>query len=141
MAMAELLETGRVAAEATVARLLAQDIDAQVFDEPNVFVKITTGGNYRVKVIVPEEELERARAEIARMQSEAGPRVQALAREARLGLLVSALPALALLVWLLLRQDKSTGLWLAIIPAWLAGLMAWAFWSRRRAKTTRIDGD
>ena len=132
MALAELVQTGRVAAEATVARLQAFEIDAHVIDEPNVFVKLASGGNYRVRVVVPEEDLERARAELARWEREAAPRVRALAREARLGLFVSALPALALLVWILLRRDKDTGLWIAIVPAWLAGLMGWALWSRRK---------
>lgn len=133
MALLVLLRTGRIAAEATVARLQALAIDAQVLDEPNVFVKLASGGNYRVQVAVPEEELERSRTELVRWEQDAGPRVQALAREMRLGFLLGSLPALALLVWLLLRSKKETGLWLAIVPAWLAGLMGWALWSRRQA--------
>jgi hypothetical protein len=84
-----LLQTGRVAAEATVERLQEIEIDARVIDEPNVFVKLTTGGNYQVRVVVPEEDLERARAELARWEVESGPRIEALAREVRLGALRS----------------------------------------------------
>jgi hypothetical protein len=133
MALAVVLETGRVAAEATVARLLAAEIEAQVLGEPNVFVKLASGGNYRVRIVVPEEELERARAELSRWDEGARPRVAAMARELRLGFLLGSLPALALLLWLVLRSDKDTVLWIAIVPAWLAGLMGWAFWSRLRA--------
>jgi len=133
MALAELVKTGRVAAEATVARLAALAIEAQVLDEPNLFVKLAAGGNYRVRVMVPEEELERARAELARWEADARPRVQRLARDVSLGFFLGSLPALALLLWLLLRSDKDTGLWIAIAPAWLAGLMGWAMWSRLRA--------
>lgn len=132
MALAVLLQTGRVAAEATVARLQALAIDAQVLGEPNVFVKLASGGNYRVHVVVPEEELERARTELARLEQDARPRVEALTRQMRCGFLLGSLPALALLLWLLLRSEKDTGLWLAIVPAWLAGLMGWALWSRWR---------
>jgi hypothetical protein len=127
-----LLETSRVAAEATVAHLQALEIDAQVLDEPNVFTKLASGGNYRVRVAVPEEELERSRTELARWDQDAEPRVAALTRQMRFGFLLGSLPALALLLWLLLRSKKDTGLWLAIVPAWLAGLMGWAFWDRRR---------
>lgn len=132
MALAVLLQTGRVAAEATVARLQALAIDAEVLDEPNVFVKLACGGNYRVRVAVPEEDLERARGELALWAREAGPRVEGLARSIRLGFFLGSLPALALLLWLVLRSDKKTALWIMLAPAWLAGLMAWAWWSRRR---------
>ena len=132
MAHTVLLSTSRVAAKATLERLQALGIDAQVDDDPNGFVKLTSGGNYRLRVAVPEEDLERARAEMARWESEAGPRVQALAREVRTGFLFGSLPALALLAWLVVREDKDTYLWIALVPAWLAGLMGWAFWSRRR---------
>ena len=134
MPLAVLLSTSRVAALATVERLHALEIDARVLDDPNVFVKLASGGNYRVRVAVPEEELERARQELARWDREATPRVEALAREMRLGFLLGSLPALALLLWLVLRSRKDTGLWIAIVPAWLAGLMGWALWSRMRAK-------
>src|SRR5262245_33054015 len=87
MALVVLLQTGRVAAEATVDRLQEIEIDAQVLDDPNVFVKLTAGGNYRVRVVVPEEDLERARAELARWEVESRPRVDALAREVRRGAL------------------------------------------------------
>jgi hypothetical protein len=83
--------------------------------------------------VVPEEELERARAELARLDEGARPRVAAMARDLRLGFFLGSLPALALLLWLILRSDKHTGLWIALAPAWLAGLMGWAYWSRRRA--------
>ena len=117
-----------------MARLQALAIDAQVMDEPNAFVKLASGGNYRVRVAVPEEALARAKEELALMDAAAGPRVAVLAREMRLGFLLGSLPALALVAWLIVRQDKSTALWIAVAPAWLAGLMAWAAWSRRSAR-------
>jgi hypothetical protein len=138
--LAVLLETSRVAAEATVGRLQARAIDAEVLDEPNFLVKLACGGNYRVRVAVPEEELERARGELALWAKEAGPRVEQLSRSLRLGFFLGSLPALALLLWLVLRSDKKTGLWIALAPAWLAGLMAWAWWSRRRAVKRAVTG-
>lgn len=134
MSLVVLLSTSRAAALATLERLHALDIDAQVLDDPNVFVKLASGGNYRVRVAVPEEELERARQELARWDRDAAPRVEALVREMRLGFLLGSLPALALLLWLVLRSRKDTGLWIAIVPAWLAGLMGWALWSRMGAR-------
>jgi len=128
-----VLQTGRVAAEATVARLRSVGIEAEVVGEPNGLVKLASGGNYRVRVLVAEAELERAREELRRWESEAGPRVEALARDIRWGFLAGSAPALALALWLLLRENKQTLLWLAIAPAWLAGLMGWAAWSRRRS--------
>ena len=140
MALAVLLQTSRVSAEATVARLQALAIDARVLDEPNVITKLASGGNYRVRVAVPEEELEQARTELARWEEEANPRVRVLAHQARLGFLLGSLPALALLLWLLLGTNRDTGLWIAITPAWLAGLLGWAFWSRwRRARAVGKD--
>lgn len=134
MPLAVLLSTSRISAQATVERLQALEIDAQVLDDPNVFVKLASGGSYRVRVAVPEEELERARQELAHWDRAAAPRVEALAREMRLGFFLGSLPALALLLWLVLRSEKDTGLWIAIAPAWLAGLMGWALWSRLRAR-------
>ena len=133
MSLAVLLQTSRVSAEATVRHLRTLEIEAEVFGEPNGWVKLASGGNYRVRVAVPEEELARARAELLRWDADAEPRVRAMAREMRLGFFVGSLPAMALAAWLLLRSDKDTGLWLAIAPAWLAGLMGWALWSRQRA--------
>ena len=134
MALAVLLSTSRVAAEATVGRLQALEIEAEVVGEPNVLAKLVTGGNYQVQVAVQEESLARAREELARLDEAARPRVAALARGMRLGFLLGSLPALALFFWLLVRGDKQTGLWLALVPAWLAGLMGWAAWSRRRER-------
>lgn len=141
MPLAVLLSTSRVSAEATVRRLHALGIEAEVVDEPNAFVKLASGGNYRVRVGVAEEELVRAREELARWDEDARPRVEALARGMRLGFFLGSLPALALLSWLVLRSEKDTGLWIAVVPAWLAGLMGWALWSRRQAaKSAAPDG-
>jgi hypothetical protein len=134
MAFVQLLSTSRVAAETTVARLEARGIEAEVVGEPNVFVKLASGGNYRVQVLVPEESLAQAREELARLNAAAGPRVDALARQVRVGFLVGSFPALALALWLVLREDKDTLLWIAVVPAWLVGLLAWAAWSRSAAK-------
>jgi hypothetical protein len=134
MELVPLVSTSRASALATVSRLRALAIDAQVIDDPNLFVRLTSGGNYRVRVLVAREDLERARAELARWEAEARPRLDSLARETRRGFLWGSIPAAALLLWLLLRSDKDSALWLAVVPAWLAGLLAWALWSRRRTK-------
>jgi hypothetical protein len=132
MPLAVLLQTSRVSAEATAERLRALGIDAQILDQPNALLKLASGGNYRVRLAVPVEDLARARAELARWEAEAAPRVRALVRAVRPGFLLGSLPALALLAWLLVRRDKATALWILLPAAWLAGLMGWALWSRRR---------
>lgn len=124
MTLAVLLQTSRVSAEATVERLQAAQIDAQVVDDPNVWVKLASAGNYRVRVAVPEEELERARGELARLARESEPRVRSLAREVQL-VLVCATFAAALLGTLLFRFGArvalggATGLWILCLAAWV----------------------
>ena len=141
MALAVLLQTSRVSAEATVERLQALAIDAQVIDHPNVFAKFMSFGSYRVRVAVPEAELARAQLEIERWASEARPRVRELAREVQLGLLIASLPALALCVGLVLARAESALLWLTVVPVWFAGLLAWARWDQSRAaKNAALDG-
>ena len=130
MALQVLLSTSRVSAEATVERLVELGLDAQVLDHPNVFVKLASGGNYRVRVAVPEEELERARAEIQRWADESEGRVRGLAQEVQ-RVLVGA-GVLGLVV-------GGGGAALGVVRPWLWGLASWAGWlliwtlrSRRR---------
>jgi hypothetical protein len=130
VALVVLLQTSRVSAEATVARLRALDIDAQVIDRPNVLLKLSSGGNYRVRVVVPEQELARAREELSRWESEARTRVQALARDVQLGLALGSLPAALLALGLLLRPPAEPCWWWLVLPAWGTGLLGWALWSR-----------
>ena len=134
MALTVLLQTSRVAAEATVERLQERDIDAQVVDHPNVLLKLSAGGNYRVRVAVPDDQLERARAEVAQWEIEARPRVQELAREIQRGLLIGSLPALLLGLWFFVDPPQSGLVWPGLVLLWFAGLTGWAWWSRRRAR-------
>lgn len=132
-----LLATGRVSAEATLERLLAIGIEARILDQPNVFVRLASGGNYRVRVVVPEADLALARAELARWEVEAGPRVQALAGEVRRVLVLAALPALGLAAWLLTRDPVPKWSLPAIFGFWLGGLGAWVLWSRMRSRESQ----
>jgi len=132
MALAVLVQTGRAAAEATVERLQALGIEAQVLDEPNVFVKLTSGGNYRVRVVVAEEELERARAELVRWESEALPRLRPLTREVQILLGGTTLAAALLGGALLIGGVRPALPWAAGL--WVAVLAAWVVRSRMRAK-------
>ena len=130
MPLSVLVQTSHASAEATVERLLALGIDAHVIDEPNALVKLASGGSYRVRVAVPETELERARAELARWEVEAGPRVNQLARGVERGLLLTWIPPLVPLgVWL--TRPGATALLWAALGLWLGGLLAWIAWSRR----------
>lgn len=120
-----LLRTGRVAAEATVERLQWLGIEARIHDLPNVFVRLTSGGNYRVCVVVPEPELARARGELERWAEEARPRVRQLAREVQLVLVSATLAAAALggaLFWLGVPRSAgwAVGLWAAFLAGWVA---------------------
>ena len=136
MALAVLLQTSRVSAEATVERLLARDIAAEIIDQPNSIVRLASGGNYRVRVAVPEEQLDAARAEIAAWEAEAAPRVNALARQVQLGLLGASLPAIALGAWFLTQPAQAFWRWALVIGVWLTGLGVWVFWTRARALRT-----
>ncbi len=125
-----LVRTGRVAAEATVERLQDLGIEALVHDLPNVFVRLASGGNYRVQVVVPAADRARAQAEIERWAVEAAPRVRALAGEVQRvlgGLTLLALALGALLFWLGVPFALGWG-----CGAWVAGTAVWTWRSRRR---------
>jgi len=140
MALVPLLQTGRVAAEATAERLQALGIDAQVVDQPNLFVRLASGGNYRVRVAVPEEELEPAREELARWEEEARPRVRALAGEVGRVLVLTAIPPLGLGLWLLTRPVVPIWGLAAVLGFWLGGLAAWVLFSRLKAAREGREG-
>ncbi len=118
-----LLHTGRVAGEATVERLQALDIAAEIDYVPNLFVRLLSGGSYRVRVSVPAPELERARAELQRWELAARPNVAVLAREVQRALATATLLALVVggvLAWCGVPHALSwgTGLWLALLGLW-----------------------
>lgn len=120
-----LLHTGRVAAEVTVERLQVLGIEARILDLPNVFVRLTSGGNYRVRVVVPEPDLARARGELERWAEEARPRVRQLAREVQLVLVSATLAAAAVggaLFWLGVPRSAgwAVGLWAVFLAGWVA---------------------
>jgi hypothetical protein len=132
MSLAVLLQTSRASAEATVERLQACGIEeAQVIDQPNVIARLASGGSYRVRVGVPEQELAAAQAELARWDAEARPRVRKLAREVQVGLSCASLPAAALGAWFATWPKANLWSWAAVIGLWLLGLSAWALRSRR----------
>lgn len=149
MALSVLLQTSRVSAEATVERLQALEIDAQVLDQPNVWVKLASAGTYRVRVAVPEADVERARAELARLEGEARPRVGSLAKEVQRVLLGATLAAGAVGGILLAlggassppsssssSSTSSSGFHYELVWAagvWLAWIAVWVVRSRGRA--------
>lgn len=125
-----LLRTGRVAAEVTAERLQELGIEALIDDLPNVFVRLTSGGNYRVRIVVPEADLARAQQAVERWAVEAEPRVRGLAREVQLvlgGLTLVALGLAGLLLWLRVPH----ALWWGS-GAWIAGTAGWIWRSRRQ---------
>ena len=132
MALTELLSTSRVSAEATVERLQALGIDAQTLDVPNVFVRATSGGNYRVRVVVPEEGLERARAELARWELEATPRVKALAREVGLSLALTLVPCSLVILYLVTHDPVPSWGPIAVFASLFGSIGLWVLWSRSR---------
>ncbi len=134
MALSVLLQTSIPSAEATVERLDAAGIEAFVIDRPNAIAWIATGGNYRVRVVVPEEALDAARGELARWEVEARPRIRALSREVQRALALASLPALFLGAGLFLARSSSSLAWTGVVILWLAGLGAWTASSRLRSR-------
>jgi hypothetical protein len=95
-------------------------------------VRLLSGGNYRVGVAVPEADVERARAELARWDEEAQPRLRALAREVRVGFALATLPAVLLTAWFV-AHPPHWAWWYSVLVVWLAGVWAWSAWSRPRS--------
>ena len=118
-------------------RLQIEKIDAQIVDRPNLFVKVASGGNYRVRVAVPEDELERARVELERWETEARPRVKGLAREVNLVLGALTLAAALLGGALLVLGIASGPLW--AMGAWAVGVCVWVVRSRGQVARGATD--
>ena len=144
MGFVVLTQLTRVAAVATCERLATLGIEAQILDQPNLFTKGSTGGQYRVRVAVDEQDLARAQAELARWEIEAAPRVASLARELRPQFLLGSLPALVLLVVVLvgvLCWDWSE-LWGAgVLGLWFGGVVAVMAWQRWKGKFRGAPSD
>jgi hypothetical protein len=134
MTLSVVLHTSSVSAEATVERLRGAGIEAVLLERPNAIVRVLSGGNYRVGVAVPESDLERARAELARWELEAAPRVRAMARAAGVGIALASLPAVVLTVWFLARPPRAWGWWYSVLAVWGAGVWLWGVRSRRQAE-------
>jgi hypothetical protein len=144
MGFVVLIQLARVPAEATVERLAGLGIEARLLDDPNLFTKGSTGGRYLVRVSVDEQNLERARAELARWEVEAAPRVAALARELRPQFLLGSLPALVLLVLVLLgvlRWDWDPLHGAGVVGLWFGGVVAVMAWHRWRDEAGRDPAD
>ncbi|MEQ1894162.1 MAG: hypothetical protein ABL998_16595 [Planctomycetota bacterium] len=140
MAYVFLMQATRVSAEATVERLQGLGIDAQLVDAPNVFARLSSAGTYRVRVAVPEGELERARGELARWELEAGPRVARLGRTVGLIFFFGSLPALVMLAVLFWRGESDPKLALGTLCVWLGGLLGLAYGLRLRERRIRRSG-
>ena len=139
MALAVLVQTSLVSAEATVARLEERGIEAVLIDRPNVIAWLVSGGNYRTRVAVPEESLPEAKAELARWEAEAKPRVAALARDVQRGLLLASLPAFLGAVLVAAAWPTSALGWSAVFILWLASLAVWG--ARSRARLPRSSSE
>jgi hypothetical protein len=140
MSFVVLTQLTRVAAVATCERLATLGIEAQILDQPNLFTKGSTGGMYRVRVAVDEQDLERAQAELARWEVEAAPRVASLARELRPQFLLGSLPALVLLG--LILGGVLGGKWIAVaLGLWFGGVVAVMAWHRWRGASGRAPSD
>jgi hypothetical protein len=135
-----LLRTSPVAAIATVERLLERGVEADVGDVPNRIVQLLSGGHYRVSVLVPAGDLERARTELALWEAASAPRVTALARDVQRGLLLASLPGVGLAAFLLVGGSTSVGAWFGVLGLFLAGIVAWTLASRRAARQRDASG-
>jgi len=137
MGFVVLTQLSQVSALATCERLAALGIEAQILDQPNLFTKGATGGRYVVRVAVAEQDLERARAELARWEVEAAPRVAALAHELRPQFLLGSLPALVLVVLGLagvLPWDWEWHWAAGMVGLWFGGVVAVMAWHRWRGQ-------
>lgn len=145
MGFVVLTQLTRVAAVATCERLATLGIEAQILDQPNLFTKGSTGGQYRVRVAVDEQDLARAQAELARWEVEAAPRVASLARELRPQFLLGSLPALVLLVVVLVGVARWDWDWLwgaGVVGLWFGGVVGVMAWHRWKSEDGRgpVDG-
>lgn len=143
MGFVVLTQLAHVSAVATCDRLAAIGIEAQILDQPNLFTKGATGGRYVVRVAVDEQDLELARAELARWEIEAAPRVASLARELRPQFLLGSLPALVLLVLVLVGVLRWDWNWLwgaGVLGLWFGGVVAVMAWHRERGENDGPQG-
>jgi hypothetical protein len=129
MGFVVLTQVSRVAAVATCERLGALGIEAQILDQPNLFTKLSSGGRHTVRVAVDEAELARARAELARWELEAAPRVAALGREFRARVLLGGVPALLWLASVPLLALEPVW-YFAAGPVWFVGVVLLLLWER-----------
>lgn len=144
MGFVVLTELTYVSAEATRERLAALGIEAQLLDDPDRRIKGSTGARHDVRVAVDEQDLERARAELARWELEAAPRVAALTRELRPQFLLGSLPALVLLgvvVLGALRWDWSWMWGAGVLGLWFGGVVAVMAWQRSKGPAAGRQAD
>ena len=82
------------AVDSVVQRLNEAGVNAVPIDRPSFLILLVTFGTYRVRVGVPDEEVETAREILREWDVESGPLVSALTRQLRRQLALSAAPAI-----------------------------------------------
>ncbi|HED66731.1 MAG TPA: hypothetical protein ENJ09_14400 [Planctomycetes bacterium] len=101
-------------AEEFAARLREEGIAAEALDRPGLLVLLATFGSYRVRIGVPPEQEEEARAAMAAWDREAAPRMEELASGLRRQVKLAAIPfVLVALAGVLLTDGWDFVPWLA----------------------------
>ena len=114
-------------------RLRAGGVAAEAVDEPNLIALLISFGTYRVRISVPDEEVQQARRILGAWDREAAPTVRALARQVRRQFLLATLPAAAAAVLLLGVGVPWALATLLVLLVWFGSLVAVGLYQRRRA--------
>lgn len=126
------------AVDTVLERLFSRGIDAVAIDQPNFIALAMSFGTYRVRIAVPDEQVDRAKEILEEWDREAGPNVKQLSRQVQWQFFLAALGALAVAavlfalghVWLIMPGFLVV--WLALVV--LLGL-------RERAHSSRPPQD
>jgi len=112
-------------------RFHSHGVDAEAVDDPNWIVLLVSFGTYRVRIAVPDEQLEEARRVLEEWDREVRPNVRTLSKQVYRQFLAAALLALVVAsvlfvlghVWLTLP---------AFLVVWLATVAVLGLVARRR---------
>ncbi len=118
--------------DVVLERLHAGGVAAEAVDEPNFVALLISFGTYRVRISVPDEEVQQARSILCAWDREAAPTVRALARPVRRQFLLATLPAAAAAALLLGVGLSWTLATLLVLLVWFGSLVSIGLYQRRR---------
>ena len=121
------------AVEAVLERLCTRGVEAQAVDDPNLIALLFSFGTYRVRISVPDDQVEDARRILTEWDREVGPNVAALSRQVHRQFLVAIVPAIGAAALLLALGASWTLAVLSLLLVWFASLVAIGVVQRRRA--------